>query len=342
MDGIRKYILKDDEIEQSLHELDETVASVGDCSAYVTPKRRATEESSVGSYISSQSHAVLMHRYLVDNKDTTKKGFPRISSSCSRKSVSSRRSRRSTSRSISSRSSARRGPSLERVISQTILQAAGSEQADAHFLVESDVPTASPDDILKDLIQADAVLAAEGGHTLNLLPPIETEDEPELLPSIETEIGLPETEEWRPSFEAVQFPAESPKATCPSDRASNEIPDPATLETSSKIVETDFEKVYVSGETTEKTFIIYETDPENPFGDDPFGELNFGEAQHQFSALESIESNEIDWMSFGGNPFQNDNVSPDSPSSIADFAKVVDWIPTRADSWHDMKTKFSF
>ena len=288
-----RYVLADDEVEPSLQELDDTVASLDGNTCKQHHRRTHTANSSslpsnsghtaastgcgendtsslmsrTCSVLTEKSHAVMMHRHLIDNMESI--GYHshyQNRSSTSYKMRSKNRKITSGSKSISSRNSSTsrrstaqqsltshrtttttrrpRGPSLERAIFQTLLHTARSDVEGAHFITTTLLPTALNDThtdeaeervnmstqkeeedsnielILKDLIQADAVLAVEVGagssrsldHILVhekeeiepeganvaedrsvahgrkqqplLLPPIATEEEPEsLLPT---------------------------------------------------------------------------------------------------------------------------------------------------------------
>jgi hypothetical protein len=280
-----RYVLTDDEVELSLRELDDTVASLDGTSTQQQQKHRRhrrtntassstpsnggttgisstiiDESSSLGSSVyTERSHAVLMHRHLIDNMETI--SYNRSHHASQYRSNSSRKKKRSTGntggKSISSRVSTNsrrsklstaqesyttyrstnsnrppRGPSLERVIFQTLLHAARSDGAEVHFIRKTedqdidgnndDEEDISTESILKDLIQADAILSVEVGddqkNAMNnnynkddskdvvssgnttrsitnendtnpclLLPPIATEEEPELLSTSTTQ-----------------------------------------------------------------------------------------------------------------------------------------------------------
>ena len=297
-----RYVLTDDEVEQSLQELDDTVASLdggGGCGSSSKHHRRTHTASSstvrsslpsgntvtstgCGDYdtasltsrtcsvLTEKSHAILMHRHLIDNMETicysnshyhrsssykrTKKQSTTSGSKSigSRNSATSRRSKISMAQQscTSQRTNRRpRGPSLERVIFQTLLHTARSDLAGAHFITPSPTHLGENDGvttdeaiemvntttlkeeedfsielILKDLIQADAVLSVEVGagsrsldkidsnhvcapegqcikdersssngskNQLPLLPPIATEEEPEsLFPTADTAVEV--------------------------------------------------------------------------------------------------------------------------------------------------------
>jgi hypothetical protein len=330
-----RYNLKDD-IQHSLQELDDTVASVGDIIIYISPQRRDPEEFSVASRFSDQNSLVDMNRHHIDNMDTMKKISPMFASSCSRKSGTSRSSRRS----VSSRSMRRRGPSLERVISQTILKEASSNIDDPRPVVKS-VVTIATVDILKELSQAGTVLETEVLHDTNLLSRMQVEEERELLPPCKTQ-DEPNSVEWRPDWdEDAAGLHKSAEASSPRSRGSvYEAPNPAQRERPSRVVVTEHETFNKPGEKlAEKPFFIDDSDP--LFSDDPFGALeDFGVKLQTFPDLETIE-NDNKWMSFGDNPFQEDGMFLAGPSSIADFARIVDRLPTKSESWHEFQTKFS-
>jgi hypothetical protein len=355
LDGPLKYMLNGDQFEHSLQELDETVASVGgrcDNMYNLTPTRRRYREPSNDERSSSSAtdsppyiaqHPMMMNRQLIDNIDTIKckSQFARMSSSCSRKSFSTKGSR--LSRSISSRSSRRRGASLERTISQVIAQTSGLDVRESHSLVEDSSSVVSTDDILKDLIQADAVWTSEVGSVLNLLPPIETDDEPELLPPIQIQVSST-PKEWQPNFDDASFPS------TPQSRVTLQVPvdtpETAMLEKSSMTEETYPETVNVSDETLE-TSIACRTETENLtnlFGPDPFGDWYNEPSLQQLPGMEpNVVFGDSNWMPFDENPFHDDNISHDSPSSVADFGRLVDRVPTnKSDTWLRVTTMGSF
>jgi hypothetical protein len=336
-----RYVLTDDEVELSLQELDDTIASLDGTNKQrrhhrthtagsTTPGSHGVVSSSTtvvdeSSSISSSVHtertqAVLIHRQLIDNMETLsyhhrnhnhhtsrhrsnnsinrnkkrsngggtggKSISSRVSTNSRRSKLSNAQQSYSTYRSHtgggSTTSRPPRGPSLERVIFQTLLHAARSDIADVHFIRRPDEDDDNDDDnndksvntnnndnnnnndddndcdittesILKDLIQADTILSVEVGsqsttirnnddcnnvidcsgntvHSITneinnnpclLLPPIATEEEPELLStstahqqksqqmmkdqSIPTQ-AMGDDEEWEPDFDAITFP----------------------------------------------------------------------------------------------------------------------------------------
>lgn len=344
MEASRQLLLTDD-VQHSLQELDEAIASVGDTSAYLSPRLRETEKISFNfPHKSKQSHhSVDRNRHHFDNMDTINKGFPMFASSCSKKSVASRSSRRS----VSSRSTRRRGPSLERAISQTILKEASSNSTDdTRSYVERDVCSTATVDILKELCQAGAVLATEVLHDTNLLPTMQLEEvEPDLLSQSKIQDRL-EDVGWRPDWDAVPDLTDSAEAISPRSRKS--VYGAQQQEMSSSVVVAEPETFNTSGEAFEKTFFTNDTDPETQgslFSEDPFGALVDGSgAPSAFPSREMLDSNYNDreWMSFGDNPFhEDDDLSLASPSSIADFDQIVDRLPTKSKSWNEFHTKFS-
>jgi len=174
--GTKKPTLFDPALlNSSLQELDDAVASIAvdslPFSTTSTTHQRSrqsaastTHHESGGSQI-SEIGSVLFHQhqqdktnYVIDNMERVAKGvvaFPPISRS------SSRRSR-------SSRSSRKRGLSLERLISETILKTASSGKA--HFCSTDDATVdsnaSSTLDILKDLRQINQVIAVETGASV--------------------------------------------------------------------------------------------------------------------------------------------------------------------------------
>lgn len=148
---------------RSLQELDETVASVG--SKYQSPRRPGDDDLSVGScgntLITSDGHAIYTHRNLIENMPQVKRGG-RANEFCSVKSQRTNPSNRSKK---SRGSRLKRGNSLERTISRTILQTAAAGVAEAHFLVRPEGNSSSGetpvDFILHDLVQADNFIHSE-------------------------------------------------------------------------------------------------------------------------------------------------------------------------------------
>jgi hypothetical protein len=142
---------------RSLQELDETVASVG--SKYQTPRRPGEDDLSVGScantLVTSDGHAIYTHRNLIENMPQVKRGG-RSNESYSVKSQRTNPSNRSKK---SRGSRLKRGNSLERTISRTILQTAAAGVEAAHFLVRPEGNSSSGetpvDFILHDLVQVD-------------------------------------------------------------------------------------------------------------------------------------------------------------------------------------------
>jgi len=138
---------------QSLHELDETVASV---EKHYHPTRRPGQEDNISIVSDVQSS----HSYL---------------------STKSARSR--TSRSGKSRRRRKKSLNLEKVVCQTILQTAGAGAEKAHFLItqkESVLSKAtSADFILQDLVQAGAIISNEVDEAKSQATSRQTESYPE-------------------------------------------------------------------------------------------------------------------------------------------------------------------
>jgi hypothetical protein len=148
---------------RSLQELDETVASLG--SKYQTPRRPGEDDLSVGScantLVTSDGHAIYTHRNLIENMPQVKRGG-RSNESYSVKSQRTNPSNRSKK---SRGSRLKRGNSLERTISRTILQTAAAGVEAAHFLVRPEGNSSSGetpvDFILHDLVQVDNFIHSE-------------------------------------------------------------------------------------------------------------------------------------------------------------------------------------
>lgn len=350
----RKYVLKVEEIEHSLQELDETVASLGDVGDNVfnlSPSRRrhddTPEECEVLRHgtqfpLEDASEAIWMQRHLIDNIETIKgkQGLHKRTSTCSRKSVTTKGSR--YSRSISSRSSRNRGFSLERTICEIVANTANQDEFRAINSVQDDEASSiSTNDILNDLIQADTVWNAEVGTIPNLLPAIETEDESDLLPPVDgspvdaSHIAAspfaPEPE-WQEDIQAFfserkLSPQSRQNSLVPTLEASPRL---SRLEKSSCTVDTCPETVNISGESVHKSAKPDFDTRSNMLSEDLFVSL-----QSHFPTLEKFDSKDNDWMSFEWNPFnQDDNLSLDSPSSIVNFSRVVDRVPSsKSKSW---------
>lgn len=265
-----------------------------------------------------------------------------------------------------------RGPSLERTVFQTLLHAARSDGADSHFSSDASEASSSTttEFILKDLHQADAVWCVEVGR---LLPPLATEEEPDLL--------FTPCFDWQPvDFEAVQFPSPSsppignsrsvsPPAThcSPSDdpfgsldtdgdaaspgkSKSPSLPTVTTVEGDSDLFfRHDF------GSTNDES--RRREDDDNPKPSSSFSPSH--QAHHDVPTVPTTFSQESwfvsssngggggageppsDWMSFGDeNPFFSSSVAKSgddsvaSPSSVVAF-RMVDRLPTQksGDDW---------
>ncbi len=188
------------------------------------------------------------------------------------------------------------------MISQTILATASTMER-AHFLVEDSAKAAVPStaEILSDLDQAHSVLESEINSAQgNLLPPINFDDEPDLLPPTE-QISWTDPQ-WQPSWNEPDW-AERPNTVEERQQSQNSF-DPK----SSGTLITEPESFNASIENFETTFFTQESDPElqdSLFADDPFATPK--------------------WTEFQKNPFssdENEKVSKNpSPSFIADFSQ---------------------
>ena len=171
------------ELQRSLNELDETVASCGEDS------RSASGSISSRSVKTDFGHSVQANRrFHFGNMEAVERE------------LSSRSSR--GARSVTSR---RSDKSLEQTVSETILSSARSSSEG--FLVSgSKARSPSTDDILRDLRQADFVAASEVlSLSGNLLPPMDLDEEPVLLPSAD---AGEQPDEWKPDWEAVDEEAD--------------------------------------------------------------------------------------------------------------------------------------
>jgi hypothetical protein len=381
-----KYTLKDEEVESCLQELDDTVASLegrDPAAPSSSPKKPGRSEhdegSSISSVVTERTHAVLMHRHLIDNIESITS--PHRRSCGSRKSSSSKRSKRSlaqqSTRTGSSSLRRPRGPSLERTVFQTLLHAARSDGADSHF--SSDASEASStESILKDLHQADAVWSVEVGR---LLPPLATEEEPDLL--------FAPCFDWQPvDFEAVQFP--SPPSP-PLDQARSVSPptshfshsdDPfGSLDTdgdamtpgksntpslpTATTVEGDSDLFFTNDFGSTNDVVTRQNEDQKQSPPSPGAHQDVPTIPTTFSQESWFVSSSngggggggqaSDWMSFGEeNPFFSSSVAKSgddsvaSPSSVVAF-RMVDRLPTQksGDDWSNaaegwVSTKCSF
>jgi hypothetical protein len=373
-----KYTLKDEEVESCLQELDDTVASLegrdpaAPSSSSKKPGRSYHDEgSSVSSIVTEKTHAVLMHRHLIDNIETI--SSPHRRSCGSRKSSSSKRSKRSlaqqSTRTGSSSLRRPRGPSLERTVFQTLLHAARSDGADSHFSSNAS-EASSTDSILKDLHQADAVWSVEVGR---LLPPLATEEEPDLL--------FTPCFDWQPvDFEAVQFPSPSPPlgntrsvspplyhfsptedlfgsldtdgdAATPGTSKALSLPTATTVEGDSDLfLRNDFNST--NDDLARRNDGDHKPTPPSPGAppDVPTVPTTFSQ-ESTWVVSSSHGGPASDWMSFGEeNPFgaKSGDDSVASPSSVVAF-RMVDRLPTQksVDDWSNaaegwVSTKCSF
>lgn len=287
----RSSSLNPEQLHQCLHELDQTVASVQ--SLY---GETSTEDGSIQSLTTDFGHSVLTSRFLIKNMERLESGSVRSGR------TSGSRSSRGGRRSLSSRSTRKRGSSLERVISQTILATASTVER-AHFLVEDSDKAAAPstEDILNDLDLAHSVLESEINSAQgNLLPPINFDNEPDLLPPTE-QISWTDPQ-WQPSWNEPDW-AERPSTVEDRQQSQNSF-DPK----SSGTLITEPESFNASIENFETTFFTNESDPElqdSLFAEDPFATPK--------------------WMEFQKSPFSSDENEKlpknPSPSFIADFSQ---------------------
>ena len=335
MEPLRKYVM-DDGFGADLQELDDTVASVTDM-PYLPPRRPETDETSIGALSNNTGGLfVSLDRYLIDNMQDLS-----MSTVTRSRSLNSRRSRLTT-RSSSSRS--RRGPSLERAVSQTIL---GTSSFREHFIEDPNAPTV--DFILKDLMQADAVLASEiasvtsSSKTKNLLlplmkaqsqdeysnllppPPIEDNIEPDILPEQSACSWLPDNA-WESSAWGTTDAAPD---TLPDDAATSKAslvskPRAAGLadDPPKKSFSMDDTSPTEADETTQTTSkSIFSQDPFTgtaDFSGDPFAAAAQAkhptfESNNEQSVLQTIEPREEEereeWTSFGKNEFHRTDSS---------------------------------
>jgi hypothetical protein len=163
----------------SLQELDETVASAG--KMYRSP-RRPGEDDSIGSncsntIITSDGHAIYTHRNLIENMPQVRRG----GRSTEKRSVQSHRTNPSNISESRGGSRQKRGSSLERTISRTILRTAAAGLQQAHFLVSPDGNSSSSetpvDFILHDLYEVDTAIQSETNSvriSVHSNPPQET------------------------------------------------------------------------------------------------------------------------------------------------------------------------
>lgn len=265
----RRSSLKDWEFLNCMNELDETVASIAEIPHYNRRQRGFTEDGSIGTNNTLTTdfghHVLTRKRVEIGGIEQVKNSGPthrRSKSLASHRSRGSQRSKGSLS--------------LEQLISETILRTSPPDHFDDLSGPSHLRRTSSTEDILKDLQQADAVLASEGVSVHgNLLPPPISydEDEPDLLPPMIDSIEWqnPPNDTWQ--LDHTQW-ADWSEWQSPNKKQ----------DTSCYSLGTPCQNS--SGESGEKTWHTFDTETETSMFSDPF------------------------WTDFQENPFEQESAFP--------------------------------
>jgi hypothetical protein len=336
-DGIGDAVIRNRVNLKSLQELDETVASVdNNISAKLDQEQDGCSLSSY-SFATQDGHSIYTHRHLIDNMNDV--GIQRRPSKLTP--LGSRTTRTSLRSKTTAEASQERYSGLERVVSQTILKTAALGSKSAHFLVSSGGKgsnrPASADYILKDLYQADSVIANEVSSRRSI--------------STVTKRGRSRRRRKSPmSVQSLRTKPDSSETNLLPPMASQEEEDGAWL-LDDQTIPSAWGKKSRDSPVTQNTPVdksalkdvqgddksCLSVFSKNLFDDDDQGTFSSPtlskSSQHTLSTSQSSTAQDVlqsdEWTSFSDNPFQSgeyktfDDGSHDSPASIADFEKAT-------------------
>jgi hypothetical protein len=363
MDGYKRYMMdesggnalnrhvktrKTKNFNQSMQELDDTLVSIGK-QQYRSPRRPGGEDDSVSSQsiATHESHSIHAHRHLIDNMPEMDLS-DRLHSPAYGETQSAWTGRSSRVSRISGRSQGtrrKRGLSLERVISETILESAA--WGGAHFMVTLEDKSvlhslASTEFILQDLDQANSIIQSETSSTrsndasalhigrdaspvfdrrCNLLPPIfskATDDQSE----------TPMTRNDTTDAVAKSFPG----------LLTPETSDESSLEPEGRSPDDVFE---LGGDSDSFPSVTWPSRGESDNSTSTSSEEKLDRS--------TKTSEQEQWTTFETNPFMGawpsydnlEHLSIESPSSIANFDAGCNQLRSKSsDYWKDQDSSF--
>jgi len=343
---------------ESLQELDDTVASV--TRSYRSSSRQGEEEDSISTssqtIATQEGHNIYTHRNLIGNmQEMTKTRHSLPKSYREGRSMRSNKSKPSrSSRASSKKSRRKRGSSLERIVSKTILLTATRGADEAHFLVTSNgkrpVDTPSADFILKDLVHTAMIekevssvqtsgtaaklranfLHPKVSHDVRSGSPQRKRKDAPPSPKKNSEVSVaksPETLMTDVSSEESSSLA-GVKRRSPSDFATS--PDKSSDDPFAQLDDHEQQSSTLFSITDDGASRDFTASPSRKFRDPP-GKVCSSEQAYEQAFEEPLDSllDSEGWTTFNSNPFasspfsgeEGDGASDKSPSSIADFGK---------------------